>query len=77
MKYKERSDSVKPGRVEFPPFCMGPERPWPEPPMGSPDPAIRLSQFEPDLADLHVGLLFDFNVDALAAGGWKRVLRRG
>jgi GxxExxY protein len=29
------------------------------------------------LADLHVGLLFNFNVDALAAGGWKRVLRRG
>jgi hypothetical protein len=28
------------------------------------------------LADLHVGLLFNFNVDALAAGGWKRVLRR-
>jgi hypothetical protein len=26
---------------------------------------------------LHVGLLFNFNVDALAAGGWKRVLRRG
>jgi GxxExxY protein len=29
------------------------------------------------LADLHVGLLFNFNVDTLAAGGWKRVLRRG
>jgi GxxExxY protein len=28
------------------------------------------------LADLHVGLLFNFNVDALAAGGWKRILRR-
>lgn len=28
------------------------------------------------LADLHVGLLFNFNVDALAAGGWKRVLRK-
>lgn len=28
-------------------------------------------------ADLHVGLLFNFNVDALAAGGWKRVLRSG
>jgi hypothetical protein len=27
--------------------------------------------------DLHVGLLFNFNTDALAAGGWKRVLRRG
>jgi hypothetical protein len=26
--------------------------------------------------DLHVGLLFNFNVD-VAAGGWKRVLRRG
>jgi hypothetical protein len=29
------------------------------------------------LAGLHVALLFNFNVDALAAGGWKRVLRRG
>ncbi|MGH7482634.1 MAG: GxxExxY protein [Longimicrobiales bacterium] len=29
------------------------------------------------LADLRVGLLFNFNVDALAAGGWKRVLRGG
>jgi hypothetical protein len=28
-------------------------------------------------AALHVGLLFNFNVDALGAGGWKRVLRRG
>jgi hypothetical protein len=28
-------------------------------------------------ADLYVGLLFNFNVAALAAGGWKRVLRRG
>jgi hypothetical protein len=28
-------------------------------------------------ADLHVGLLFNFNVGALAAGGWKRVLRSG
>jgi GxxExxY protein len=28
-------------------------------------------------ADLHVGLLFNFNVDTLSAGGWKRVLRRG
>jgi GxxExxY protein len=27
------------------------------------------------LADLQVGLLFNFNVEALAAGGWKRVLR--
>lgn len=27
------------------------------------------------LADLQVGLLFNFNVDALAAGGWKRILR--
>jgi len=27
------------------------------------------------LADLHVGLLFNFNVEVLAAGGWKRVLR--
>jgi hypothetical protein len=26
--------------------------------------------------DLHVGLLLNFNLDALAAGGWKRVLRR-
>ena len=26
-------------------------------------------------ADLHVGLLFNFNVNALAAGGWKRILR--
>ena len=26
-------------------------------------------------ADVHVGLLFNFNVDVLAAGGWKRVLR--
>jgi GxxExxY protein len=26
-------------------------------------------------ADLHVGLLFNFNVDVLAVGGWKRVLR--
>jgi hypothetical protein len=23
------------------------------------------------------GLIFNFNVDALAASGWKRVLRRG
>jgi hypothetical protein len=29
------------------------------------------------LADLHVGLLFNFNVGALGAGGWKRALRRG
>jgi GxxExxY protein len=28
------------------------------------------------LADLHVGLLFNFNVAALVAGGWKRILRR-
>jgi hypothetical protein len=28
-------------------------------------------------AGLNVGLLFDFNVGALAAGGWKRVLRTG
>jgi hypothetical protein len=28
-------------------------------------------------ADLHVALLFNLNVYALAAGGWKRVLRRG
>jgi hypothetical protein len=27
-------------------------------------------------ADLHVGLPFNLNVGALAAGGWKRVLRR-
>lgn len=27
------------------------------------------------LADLQVGLLFNFNVDALVAGGWKRILR--
>lgn len=27
------------------------------------------------LADLHVGLLFNFNVEALAASGWKRILR--
>jgi GxxExxY protein len=26
-------------------------------------------------ADLHIGLLFDFNDDVLAVGGWKRVLR--
>lgn len=26
-------------------------------------------------ADLEVGLLFNFNVDALVAGGWKRILR--
>ena len=26
-------------------------------------------------ADLHVGLLFNFNVSALVAGGWKRILR--
>lgn len=26
-------------------------------------------------ADLHVGLLFNFNVETLAAGGWKRILR--
>ncbi|MBW3554154.1 MAG: GxxExxY protein [Gemmatimonadetes bacterium] len=26
-------------------------------------------------ADLHVGLLFNFNVSAPAAGGWKRILR--
>jgi GxxExxY protein len=26
------------------------------------------------LADLEVGLLFNFNVDALVAGGWKRIL---
>jgi hypothetical protein len=29
------------------------------------------------LADLHLGLPFKFNVAALAAGGWKRVLSRG
>jgi GxxExxY protein len=29
------------------------------------------------LANLNVGLLFNFNVEALAAGGWKRVLRTG
>jgi GxxExxY protein len=29
------------------------------------------------LADLHVSLLFNFNVDTLAAGGWKRVLGSG
>jgi hypothetical protein len=28
-------------------------------------------------AERKVGLLVNFNVDALAAGGWKRVLRRG
>ena len=28
------------------------------------------------LADLRVGLLFNFNVDVLAAGGWKRILRK-
>ncbi len=28
------------------------------------------------LADLQVGLLFNFNVDALVAGGWRRILRR-
>jgi hypothetical protein len=28
-------------------------------------------------ADLHVGLLLNFNVGAPAAGGWKRDLRRG
>jgi GxxExxY protein len=27
-------------------------------------------------ADLNVGLLFNFNVDTLVAGGWKRVLAR-
>jgi GxxExxY protein len=27
------------------------------------------------IANLQVGLLFNFNVDALAAGGWKRILR--
>jgi GxxExxY protein len=27
------------------------------------------------LAELHVGLLFNFNVDALVAGGWRRILR--
>jgi GxxExxY protein len=27
-------------------------------------------------ANLHVGLLFNFNVDTLVAGGWKRVLTR-
>jgi GxxExxY protein len=27
-------------------------------------------------ANLNVGLLFNFNVDTLAAGGWKRVLTR-
>jgi GxxExxY protein len=27
-------------------------------------------------ANLHVGLLFNFNVDTLIAGGWKRVLTR-
>jgi GxxExxY protein len=27
------------------------------------------------LADLEVGLLFNFNVDTLTNGGWKRVLR--
>jgi len=26
-------------------------------------------------AELHVGLLFNFNVDVLSAGGWRRVLR--
>lgn len=29
------------------------------------------------LADLHVGLLFNFNVDTLKDGGWRRILRRG
>jgi GxxExxY protein len=29
------------------------------------------------LADLHIGLLFNFNVESLAAGGWKRVLGSG
>lgn len=29
------------------------------------------------LADLHVGLLFNFNMHVLAAGGWKRILRSG
>jgi GxxExxY protein len=28
------------------------------------------------LADLDVGLLFNFNVDTLVAGGWKRVLTK-
>lgn len=28
------------------------------------------------LAELHVGLLFNFNVNTLSAGGWKRILRR-
>lgn len=28
-------------------------------------------------ANLDVGLLFNFNVDALVAGGWKRILRNG
>lgn len=27
------------------------------------------------LIDLRVGLLFNFNVDALVAGGWRRILR--
>lgn len=29
------------------------------------------------LAGLHVGLLFNFNVDTLKSGGWRRILRRG
>lgn len=29
------------------------------------------------LADLRVGLLFNFNVDTLKSGGWRRILRRG
>lgn len=28
------------------------------------------------LANLHVGLLFNFNVEVLKSGGWRRVLRR-
>ncbi len=29
------------------------------------------------MSDLRVGLLFNFNVDALVNGGWRRVLRDG
>jgi hypothetical protein len=36
---------------------------------------VRVRYLDVDL-DLHVGLLFNLNVHALAVGGWKRVLRR-
>jgi hypothetical protein len=71
---------------------MRPERTLPGDSDGFPDPAILLPGGDFNLPTAghgglgevggsgvgrhHVGLLFNFNVHALAAGGWKRVLRR-